>query len=1462
MQEQIRFYIGTSFRVYPLKRDKTLIFGSNDDCDIRIPRFDSEDLSGQVVYTAEGWELNFHGRRSALTQGVFVVLHNGHRIALEFLHDNGTSQQVFLSDAEKWHLGRSAEADISLPNERVSSNHAELYQHNGEWRVCDLNSTNGTYVNGEKIQDVALCESDEIAIGPFSLVYSSGTLAVSGENARLKPRKHAAAKPRASGEFHRSPRLIRTVPDGEVEIDAAPDMGGKPEINWLTTLAPTAGSLLASVGLTAATGSAGMLMSAPMMLVGVATAAISYRSQTKKFDTNNAALRQKYQDYLDEKESRLREAARLQRDAARFYNPSPSQCLAMAVQRESRLFERTAQDADFLSLRVGLGEEKLRMRACAPKEGFALQKDKLSEAARKLTKSYETIENMPILCDLKRAPVLGIVGDRIQTQRVAQALLVQLCALHGNDEVRVAVVFSENNQEQWMWTRWLPQVWNEDHTRRYVACDRYEADEMFQSLGGELNRRASKVQSGSYYEEKVEELPHWVFLLTDLSVVSTRMVEMLTKQITGVSCIALAPRISALPAGVSQIVEANGEDSVLFERNAPEAKRGFTMDQISVADCDAFARALAPIRLRCAQAEGHLPQVISLLEGYRVTNPAEIEIGEAWTQACSWKSLSVPIGRGTQSVYYFDIHEKHGGPHGLVAGSNGSGKSEMAQSWIASMALQFSPRDVNFVLVDFKGTSLLAPLKNLPHLAGSISNLDRDAHRCLQALDYEIERRQRMVDHWNVRDILEYQEKSAKNPDMEPMPFLILVIDEFADFKARFPDFTGALEHIFRGGRSLGVYTLIMTQKPAGVVTEQMYANARFRWCLKVMSESDSREMLGVGSAARITMPGRCYIKLDTGEIDAVQPFYAGARYEPADEKKNDLPVAAKVLRNGQRQSATETNSSCAHGTQLEAVVQTIAEHCRLRRIPGARKLWLPPLEEKMELSTLLPKGEFWKSAEDWTDSASDLCAVIGKLDDPSRQEQRVLAHHFFKDGHLLVYGMPLSGKTTLLSTMVVSLCDTYAPDQVQIYLMEFGGYALRGLERFPHVCGAGGDDEPQVLSRIIHAFGEELKRRKQLFRSCGVGSYTAYREGENLPAWLLFIDNLSLCCGGFYELTEELIRVSREGEAFGLYLACTTTGTTGLNYTLSQNFATVMSLQLNDASEYTMLVGRAPAGMPRRCIGRGLVRGPKEFQTAVAFAQSGDRERAAFLRAMAEQMQKAWHGKLPVKITSIPQSIPYGSVHSEPITLGLKLEDGQTEYLPLSETVGIMVSAADSRSKAHARWLLQIQLCEQKDMSIITNVRDANGARFVEGARQWMEQMQNVASELRRRQSLRKSGSQEKFAQIVILIDDLTELLEGAEDELISRLEVFVRLGAGLNVTVIALDLARNLEKMYFGGDILMETMREQVMLLVGGDAQEHRVAEGKFSCSEAKGTLENGDWIVVTNEGFCAVRPIESEE
>ena len=1486
MPDQIRIYRGDRIETIALDPKEELSFGDGSRCRYQFPKGSCGGNSVRFIFQDHTWNAVCQGTvlragkpvgTAAAEDGDIFVLNAGSHLAVQFFKERqGAGTDVPFRGMPELLLGRGGSCSVQLSDRRVSGNHAKMYPMNGAWRICDLNSTNGTYVNGRRVSEAALREGDIVTIGPYEITFTSECLRISGGSPGtiLPHLPSSRVKPRASVQypvFSRSPRLVRERPSGKLEIEAAPNIGSKPEINWLTVLLPVLGTLAVSLLMTVFTAGMGMMLSVPMMLVGIAVTFLNYRTQSKKFAQTETALREKYRQYLRSCEQRLEDAARRQREAVLDANPSPAQCREMAERTDRRLWERTPSDGDFLSLRVGLGQEPLGVEIQTPKVGFVLQENDFTRLPQQTADRYGTVEGIPVLCGLLHTPSLGLVGDRGSTLRMAQALLVQAAAHHGYDDLKLAVFFPQEEQKQWEWVRWLPHTFDGSRSRRLIACTRYEAAEVFAGLEP-LFRRRSAEQQGTWGKAS-PQLPHYLFVIADPSLLQGQpAADYLLRNDPGfgVSCVLLGRGLQDLPGSVAQILEARGNESLLYRRERPDEKRRFQMDQISPAECEAFARALAPIRLPEKSEAGKLPDSVAFLEGYGVRRPEELDFADYWNNSCSWQSLSVPIGvKAGGAVFSFDIHEKKSGPHGLVAGTNGSGKSEMAQSWIASMAVQFSPRDVNFVLVDFKGTSLLQPFRELPHLAGSISNLDKDIQRCLMALDNEIERRQLLVDRYGAHDILGYQARRRTNPDMEEMPFLILVIDEFADFKAQYPDFTGPLDHIFRGGRALGIYTVIMTQKPAGVVTEQMTANANFRWCLKVMSESDSREMLGINDAAYLNKPGRSYVKIGTGVPELVQPFYSGAPYYPDGKRRKPAPAVARVSLNGERQPVVglpQKSAGPAKGTQLQAVVQAIASYCRQNGIAPARQVWTEPLPEKLDLSRLLPGGRLWDKAADWAESPQSPTAYLGLTDDPANQCQTVAVHRFWTDGHLLAYGMPLSGKTTFLQTLLVSLCSCYTPGQVQLYLMELGGFGLRGLEKFPHVGSAAGDEEPEKLRKILDLFLEELERRKQLFRRAGAGSIAAFSDaGEDVPpAWILAIDNLNLASDKFPELLEAVEQISREGEAFGLYLAATVTGSSGLGYRLTQNFKTVVTLQLADKLDYAQLVGRVTGNIPKPVMGRGLVKGPLEFQTAIVWPELSDGKRTAGLRQLAEKMTAAWQGPLPPKIASMPREIPYGSVPGAPFVLGLSRKDVSPVRLPLGETTSILVSGgSESALEALLKLLLsQAEETEGAAILLCSPALTCAGAEIVRDPAQLNRALDPLAAELKARQAAYRDDPSRRFPPILILLDGLTPFMEASEQYTASRLEAFIRLGEGLGLTIVGADTAANVEHSYFTQNILMETLHEGPILLAGGAAGEHRIVNTAALSREYPEPFGPDTLVLARNGEFLGIKQMKRKE
>ena len=627
--------------------------------------------------------------------------------------------------------------------------------------------------------------------------------------------------------------------------------------------------------------------------------------------------------------------------------------------------------------------------------------------------------------------------------------------------------------------------------------------------------------------------------------------------------------------------------------------------------------------------------------------------------------------------------------------------------------------------------------------------------------------------------------------------------------------------------------------------------------------------MLGISDAAYLTKPGRSYVKIGMGVPELVQPFYSGAPYYPDGKLPQTAPLVARVTLTGERQpvaGVSEKGGSHAKGTQLEAVVGAIADYYRRNQIAPAKQIWNAPLPEKLDLAQILPAGRLWENPADWTEGMQAPVGYIGLVDDPANQQQTVLTHNFWQDGHLLVYGMPLSRKTTFLQTLLLSLYSQYSPAQIQCYLTEFSGFGLRSMEKFPHTGGVAGDDEPEQMEKILNLFSKELEQRKQIFRKTGVSTISAFADiGEQvLPIWVLVIDNLNLAGVVLPECLDTIEQISREGEAFGLYIAASVTGASGLSYRLTQNFKTVMTLQLTDRLDYAQLVGRVTANIPKPLIGRGLISGPLEIQTGIVYAASKDGKRAAYLRELAERMAACWTGPLPRKILSMPERIPYGSVEGTPLVLGLSRRDVSPVCLPLGEITSLLVSGGSQPALEQLLLLLlkQASAVEEISMLICSPVLTCPGTQIVRDPAELGHSLDPLVPELRARQTAYRENRNAKFSPILILLDGLSSVIETAGLDTACRLEAFIRLGEGLGLTVIGADTAQNVERSYFTQNILMETMHEGPILLAGGSAGDHRIVDTIALGREFPGPFGDDLVILEQNGNFVGIKKMSYQE
>lgn len=1497
MTDQVRIYSGDTVKVVSLDKNKGLSLGEGPTNQVQFPPNSCPDSSVRFYFQRGGWNVACTGEvycsgkpasSGRVVSGEMFVLNRRSHLAVQFIQRQDTAPvTVSLEGLEELLIGRSASCALKLSHNKVSGGHAKLYLDGTGWRICDINSTNGTFVSGKRVQDQLLRDRDVIFIGPYDLVYSGGMLQIYGEASsivshRLEQRARPAEKrthhteerrdpPKPYPYFTRSPRLLREQPRITVEIEAAPSIGGTPEINWVSVLMPVMGTLVASLVLTLFTGGFGMLFSIPMMITGVLVTVHNHRSQKKKYSQREELLRSKYQGYIQSCEKKLSEAAQTQRETALYTALSPADCLRMARQVERRLWERTSGDEDFLSLRVGLGEEPLNADVRTPKVGFVLEEETFTRAPQQLAEQYQTVTGIPVLCGLRQYPSLGILGQRSQVLSAARALLVQAAAHHGYDELKVVALFPQEELEQWKWLRWLPHTYNETRSQRYLACSKYDAGQMLAPVEEELKRRLS-AGSARGWERTAAPTPHYLFLVADPSLLQGQPAADYLLQndpALGVSCILLSGSLSQLPNEIVQILEARGKDSVLYLREHAGEKRTFQMDSISVEECDAFSRALAPVRLPEKNSTQLLPNNITFLQGYHVKQPDQLDLGDYWANSCNYESLSVPIGvRANGESFYFDIHEKKHGPHGLVAGMPGSGKSEMAQSWLLSLAVQFSPQDVAFVLVDFKGTGLILPFVNLPHLAGTISDLDTNISRNLIALESELQRRKALFDSAGVTNIRDYLKRYRAGQVSEPLPYLFVVIDEYAEFKAKFPDFTAEVNTLFRTGRSMGVHIVLLTQNPAGVVTEEMNASTNFRWCLKVASPAASKEMLGGhDEAAYITNPGRAYVRVGSDEVfEPIQSFYSGAAYQPDRTEQTSEPQVAQVALNGSKTvfKHPEVRKKTGRGSEIDAVVRYIRDYCTRSHIPDARRIWQDRMPGQITLEELRAQTEPHQLGE--------LHPAVALLDDPHAQAQCPLYLPLDTDGHAAIYGAPGTGKTVFLQTVAASLCTEYSPDEVNLYVMDFGGWTMGMFRGFPHVAAIANDNDEEQIMMIAQRLEGEMQRRKEAFARQGVGNLRTYIKatGERTPYLVLLIDNFAPVFPMYPKLEDFFVRLGREGGSYGICMVATCGTAMALGYKLSKSVKTAIALQMTDASEYSSIVGRTDGLYPEKLPGRGLFRGERvmEFQTALPAKMEADGTYLTAIRRLGEELTRRWGDRKAKGVSVMPETISFGSVQAQPgeFVLGLTAGEPKPFTVDLHDPHHLLISGVPGSGKTNLLRSLIRQIQAGPPARILFYGNGEAYADVLDG----MELLKDGASadeffawlsqELGRRQAERKADADADLTPIYIFIDGYRAFFDAISQQTVSRLRALLLAGAGLGVSLIAADDAETLATLVSYMEPVTMLLAKGPVVLLGGKPLDHMAVESGLTAVEKSQPFKQYEGLYNWDSRVCRFKAMDS--
>ena len=1060
-------------------------------------------------------------------------------------------------------------------------------------------------------------------------------------------------------------------------IEKLPEIGATPTINWLQVLAGPVAMLAIALVL-----GGGMIMMISMQLVGVVTAVISYYSQKKKYNQNSNNREEKYKDYLSEAEAGLEKLAQEQRKALWQANPIGASCKDIVLNRKGILWSKDIQSKGFLEVPLGVGQSDLSCPISVHRPGrFDNDVNSLSLQAVALADQYKKIDGIPITFSLMQNNSVAVIGNREHRTAMIQQILISLSTMHTPEDLKIAIVYSKEEEKDWSFFRFLPHVWDANRTTRLIA----DNDADIEAL---LNHFANLADSRQHAAEEYRAslpTPFYVLIVTNPKYLNqiTNAGRLLPHSPTKGMTTLIASG-GSIPSGCRHIIEVQMDGSGALEGNVyPTSDRNnitqFCPSPLSSKDVEAIVRSMAPIRLRAGKEGKGMPLFISLFKGRKINSTRDMRIEDAWKRFRAVDSMAVSLGVGSDGKeVIFDIHEKRDGPMGLVAGTAGSGKTELLQTWIIQMASKFSPEDVNFVLFDFKGTSLIDPLKALPHLVGEISNIGLDDSgqdfelRYCTALNSEIIRRQKLLSLTSSTNILDYQKKYYNKQVAEPMPFLMIILDEFARIKDTHPEFMKLANSLYATGRSLGLYVILSTQNPASAISTEIRANTMFQLCARVADNQDSREMIGVPDAAHLPkIPGRAFLRVRAqGTLQCFQSYYAGAAYDAETHTSENAMPTALIEVNG---NALPVTAEKPDFTELEAAVEHICQVARSMRIQDPHKVWQPPLDKQISIYDVLKIAPGEESLRG--KAPMPLTAIVGLTDDPARQMFYNTELNFAQYGSAVVCGGPTSGKTTFLITAAISLIHQYSPERVRMYFVDGGSGALKSLGKFPHTARTlSAHMQPNDCAKIISQLQNEVKIRQQKLAARSVQDITSYRKlpaAEPISDILLTIDDIgevkkSLEAINFNNVVDTIAYLLKFGPANGVYLLLSACKQQDL-YKLSDNIRPEMRFVLRmpdktDAREMLGLPANPPViTIPGRglCIGTSGEKRPLVFQTAQPWTVDDTALWTSELQKLGQGMTEKCDMVFDDQPKEIPAHIPYGSIPSldNGITLGLALD-------------------------------------------------------------------------------------------------------------------------------------------------------------------------------------------------------------
>jgi DNA segregation ATPase FtsK/SpoIIIE, S-DNA-T family len=1180
-------------------------------------------------------------------------------------------------------IGRDRTCDVVLTDRMVSKHHAKVIV--GETvEIVDDNSSNGILLGGDQVQRVELRSGDTVLVGDTLLTVQL---------------RSGAAGPAAGGgtAFNRSPRVDPRFEGLDLEAPEPPTPQ-KPQrfpVAMLVMPMLMAAVLFGFIS-TSASGSdqgAARFMTIIFVAISPLMAVGSWWESRRAAKQDFAEAVELFRQNLAQLVAELRAAQDQERVARAAEHPSTAEVVSAIRDLGPLVWTRRPEHQSFGEVRLGLGTQPSRSRVEVARSRNAPVE--LQDELHRTVAPFRTVDNVPIVGTLSTSGSFGVSGPDELRRSVLRGLVAQLCGLHSPAELTLGAMAAPQSLSEWDWVKWLPHVAG-DHwplgahplATTAPACTALTAE-----LSDLIAERAERSQS-SAGPDGGPPLPVIVIVVEDDAPVERSAVVRLMEagREHGVHVIWSAASTTRLPAAARTFLELDPRSFGAATGKVIEAERvqPVVVEPLDLPGADWLARRLAPVVDAGAVADdgGDVPTRVSFLSeaGAELATSASAVV-ERWTESNSLRvpgasvrrnkrdnTLRALVGRTAADPLHLDLRTQ--GPHALVGGTTGAGKSEFLQTWILGMAGAHSPQRVTFLFVDYKGGAAFADCVELPHSVGLVTDLSPHlVQRALLSLNAELRHREHVLNRKQAKDLLELERRG----DPECPPSLVIVVDEFAALVQEVPEFVDGVVNVAQRGRSLGLHLILATQRPAGVIKDNLRANTNLRVALRMADEDDSRDVVGTTAAATFdpAIPGRGVVKTGPGRLATFQSGYVGGWTSDVPPPP-DVAIATLTIGMAEPWEIPEDPGAAVEEEPGPPDIQRIVGNLRRAAVEAGveapRKPWLPELATAYDLAALpLPRR--------------DTELVVGVVDEPDKQEQNTTAFRPDLDGNLAVFGTGGAGKSTFLRTLAVSAGLTRRGGPCFVYGLDFGARGLSMLEQLPHVGAVIGAEDTERTARVLKQLRETIDERGVRYAAVNAGTIEEYRRlagAPEEPRVLLLIDGFSAFrtayeLGPQSKVLDQLISIAGDGRPVGVHVALSADRLAAVPAALASSIQWKLALRLSNEMDESMLdvprggFGEAPPP------GRGFLAGA-EVQVAVLGRSPDVAGQADEIGKLAESMRRSGALEAP-PVRRLPERVQLSELPTGPPTAPVfALADEDLEGVGV-EPSGVFLVAGPARS-------------------------------------------------------------------------------------------------------------------------------------------------------------------------------------